>query len=115
MDERMMARGVGLISLGAGLAMLAMTRRSAAVIGMPAHPQIVRYFGVRDLILGAGLASGRAPHRWVQARMVADTSDAALLATGLIAGTFERRKAALGIGVAAGFGAFGYWLAGRLQ
>ena len=115
MDERTMARGLGLLSLGAGVGFLAAPRQSARLVGLDGYPQIARFLGLRDLVVGVGLASGRAPRAWVQARMVADTADAVMLATGLVTGAFDRRKAALGIGVAAGFSGFSCWLAGRLR
>jgi hypothetical protein len=115
MDDHRLARQIGLLSLGAGLGMLAAPVRVARLLGMGEHRQIVRYLGVRDLVIGAGLTSGHAPRWWVQARLIADVTDAAMLVTGLVTGAFDRRKAALGIGVAAGFSGLGYWLAGRLR
>jgi hypothetical protein len=115
MDERTIARGVGGLSLGLGLAMTVAPARAAELTGMTGARPLVRFLGARDLVIGAGLVSGRAPRSWAQARAVADTADAAMLATGLVSGTFDRPRAALGIGVAATFGALGFWLAGRLR
>src|SRR5436190_2202008 len=103
MDDHKLARQIGLLSLGVGLGMLAASGRTARLLGMGEHREIVRYLGARDLVIGAGLVSGRAPRRWVQARMVADMTDTVMLATGLVTGAFDRRKAVLGIGVAVGF------------
>jgi hypothetical protein len=115
MDDHKLARQIGLLSLGVGLGMLAAPGQTARLLGMGEHRQIVRYLGVRDFVIGAGLVSKRAPRRWVQARMVADIGDAAMLATGMVTGAFDPRKAVLGIGVATGFSGLGYWLAGRLR
>jgi hypothetical protein len=114
MDERTLVRGFGLLSLGAGIALLAAPGLGARLFGMGERQQIARYLGLRDLVVGAGLVSGRAPRRWVQARMVADAADAVMLATGLASGAFDRR-ALPGIGVAVGFSGLSFWLAQRLR
>ena len=115
MDDYRLARQIGLLSLGVGLGMLAAPGQTARLLGMGEHRQIVRYLGARDLVIGAGLVSKRAPRRWVQARMVADMGDTVLLTTGLVTGAFDRTKAVLGIGVAVAFSGLGYWLAERLR
>lgn len=114
MDGRIVARGVGVVSIGLGAMLTAAPRQASRLFGIRGYRHIVRLLGVRDLIIGVGLASGRSPRRWTHARAVADAADATLLTTGLAAGVFERRTALPGIGVALGFGALGFWLARRL-
>lgn len=115
MDEYTIAKGVGLGSLAFGVGMLAAPARAARLFGMGDRRSIVLYLAVRDLIIGLGLVSGRAPRAWVRARAVADTSDTAMLAVGLVSGAFDRRRAALGVALATGFSALGFWLVGRLR
>ena len=47
--------------------MLAAPRQSARLIGLEGYPRIVRYFGVRDLVLGAGVHDGEGDQNDAQA------------------------------------------------
>lgn len=115
MDERLIARGVGVVSIGLGAFLAGAPGPASELFGMAGYRQIVRLLGLRDLVIGAGLASGRAPRRWAIARAVADAADAAMLLGGAVAGAFSRWKVLLGIGVALGSGGLGFWLARRLR
>lgn len=111
MNEHKLARGVGLVSLGVGLALVA--ARTAKSFGMGERRELGRLLGVRDLILAAGLLRGENPASWLRARAISDATDAALLAGGAALGTFPRRRARLGCVVAASFSAFGFALIRR--
>ena len=115
MDERTIARGVGVVSIGLGLFMTVAPGAASDLFGMTGYSRIVRLLGLRDLVIGAGLLSGLAPRRWVLARAVSDTGDAAMLAGGAATGAFTRLLAVPGIGVALGFARLGFWLARRLR
>ena len=114
MDEYKLARIIGLVSLGVGLALLAAPARTAKSFGMGERPALVRFLGVRDLILAAGLLRSENPTPWLRARAVSDAADAALLAGGAASGAFPRGRAVFGFAVAAGFSALGFALARRL-
>ncbi len=114
MDEYKLTRGVGLVSLGVGLALLAAPARTVKSFGMGERPTLGRFLGVRDLILAAGLLRSENPAPWLRARAVSDATDAALLAGGAAFGTFPRGRATFGFAVAASFSAFGFALARRL-
>lgn len=114
-DERLVARGIGVVSLGLGAFMAAAPTLASRLFGMTGYRQVVCLLGLRDLIIGAGLVSGRVPRRWAIARAVADSGDAAMLIDGAVTGAFERRMAVPGVGVALGFGGLGFWLARRLR
>lgn len=114
MDERTIARGVGVVSLGLGAFMAAAPGLASDLFGMAGYRRVVRLLGLRDLVIGAGQVSGRAPRRWALARAVADSSDTVLLISGAATGAFERRMAALGIGAALGSGGLSFWLSRRL-
>ncbi|HEY8602000.1 MAG TPA: hypothetical protein VIL85_26475 [Thermomicrobiales bacterium] len=113
MDMQSIARGTGVASLGLGALMTAAPGRMSRLFGMGAYRRVVLFLGVRDLIIGTGLISGRSPRLWLRARAVADAGDAVLLAGGLYRGVFARGKAVLGIGVAIGSSTLSFWLAQR--
>jgi hypothetical protein len=115
MDEHKLAQGVGLVSLGVGLALLAAPARTAKSFGMGKRPTLGRFLGVRDLILAAGLLLSENPAPWLRARAVSDAVDAALLAGGAVFGAFPRGRAMFGFAVATSFSAFGFALARRLD
>lgn len=114
MDEYKLARGVGLVSLGVGLALLATPTRTVQLFGMGERKDLGRFLGVRDLVLAAGLLRSENPALWLRARAVSDAADAALLASGAASGAFPRGRAVFGFAVAASFSAFGFALARRL-
>jgi hypothetical protein len=113
-DEYKLARMVGLVSLGVGLALLAAPARTTEGFGMGEHNELGRFLGVRDLILAAGLLYSENPASWLRARAVSDATDAALLAGGAAFGVFPRGRSMFGVAVAAGFSALGFILARRL-
>ncbi len=114
MDEDKLARGVGLVSLGIGLALLAAPAQTAKSFGMGERPTLGRFLGVHDLILATGLLRSENPVSWLRARAVSDAADAALLAGGAAFGVFPRGRSMFGVVVAAGFSALGPILARRL-
>ena len=114
MNEHKLARGVGLVSLGVGLALLAAPAWTTESFGMGKRPTLGRFLGVRDLILAAGLLRSENPVPWLRARAVSDAADAALLGGGAAFGAFPRGRSMLGAAVAASFSTFGYILARRL-
>ena len=114
MDEYKLARGVGLVSLGVGLALIAAPARTTESFGMGERKELGRFLGVRDLILAAGLLRSENPAPWLRARAISDAADAALLAGGAAFCVFPRDRSMLGVLVAAGFIAFGFILAQRL-
>ena len=114
MDEYKLERGVGLVSLGVGLALLAAPARTTKSFGMGERKELGRFLGVRDLILAAGLLRSENPAPWLRARAISDAADAALLAGDAALGASPRGRSMLGVAVAASFSAFGFALARRL-
>ena len=114
-DEQAIARGVGVVSIGLGIFLAAVPDRASLLLGMDGYRQIVLALGLRDLVIGAGLVSGRVPRLWVIARAVSDAADAVMLVGGATTGAFSRRMAVPGIGVALSSSGLGFWLSRRLR
>ena len=91
-----LVRAVGWVSVGFGVASLAAPRLVAAVFGFGDRPGMVRALGVRDVVLGTGLARSRDPLPWMRARLAAELGDTALLAEGTRTGAFHRLRSAPG-------------------
>ena len=79
-----LALGLGLFSLGLGLAEVLAPRALARAIGMPnASPAVLRSFGAREI--GAGIAILNEPDRaaWMWSRVGGDAVDLSYLASGM--------------------------------
>lgn len=114
MDTRSFTLGAGVASLGLGTLMAALPERMGRLLGMGGNERLVLLLGVRDLIIGTGLVSGRSSRLWLRGRAVADAVDVLILLGGMYTGAFARNKAVLGIAVATGSSTFSFWLARRL-
>jgi hypothetical protein len=76
------AGALGWFSLVLGLAEVFAPRRLAGVIGT-GRPQVVRSYGLRELVAGIGILSGRGTRFWLWGRVVGDALDIATLACAL--------------------------------
>jgi hypothetical protein len=115
-DEHKLAGGIGWLSIGVGLALIAAPKLTVRAFGMGDRPNLGRFLGVRDLVIGAGLLSRQenlAP--WLRARAVSDAGDATLLLAGALSGAFPRGRAMFGFAVASAFSVLGFALARRLE
>ena len=63
-----LAAGVGLVSLGIGLALSFAPDRTAALIGWGERVRLARVIGAADMGIGLGLLLGRRPSEWMGAR-----------------------------------------------
>ena len=115
MDEHGLARALGWVSVGVGLAAVAAPGPLMKAIGLGDRPNLGRFLGVRDLVLGTGLLRGQNTAAWCRARGVADALDVALIVGGAAAGAFRRDRAQIGVATGAGFSALSFWLARRLE
>jgi hypothetical protein len=115
MDEHGLARVVGRVPLGLGLALVASPARTVKRLGMGERPNLGRLLGARDLVLGAGLLRGQSEATWLRARGLADALDAALILGGLSLGVFPKGRAPVGFASATGFAILSFLLARRLD
>jgi hypothetical protein len=115
MDEHGLARVLGWVSIGVGLAALAAPGPLMKAIGLGDRPNLGRILGVRDLVLGAGLLRGQNTTGWCRVRGIADALDVVLIIGGAATGAFRRDRAPIGVATGAGFSALSFWLARRLE
>jgi hypothetical protein len=115
MDEHGLVRALGWVSIGVGLAAVAAPGPLMKAIGLGTRPNLGRFIGVRDLVLGMGLLRGPNPAVWCRARGIADALDVALIIGGAAAGAFRRDRAPIGVATGASFSALSFWLARRLE
>ena len=111
MDERGLARMLGWVSIGIGLAAVAAPGPLMKAIGLGDRPNLGRFLGWRDLVLGTGLLRGQNTAAWCRARGIADAQDVALIIGGAATGAFRRDRAPIGVASGAGFSALSFWLA----
>ncbi len=81
---------------------------------MGERPNLGRFLGARDLVLGAGLLRGESLAPWFHARTISDAGDAALLIGGAASGVFPRGQAMVGLTVATTLSVSSFALARRL-
>ena len=106
---------VGWVSVGIGLAAVAVPGPLMKAIGLGDRPNLGRLIGARDLVLGTGLLRGQNTAAWCLTRGIADARDVALIIGGAASGAFRRDRAPIGVASGAGFSALSFWLARRLE
>ncbi|AWI53100.1 transcriptional regulator [Aquabacterium olei] len=96
-----LARGLGWFSIALGTAELLRPAPAARLTGMRSQPRLIRAFGAREIVTGAGLLLARNPAPWLWARVAGDVLDVA--AVGYDArDTFQRRRVPARTGVTLG-------------
>jgi uncharacterized membrane protein len=88
--ERRLAKGLGWLSIGLGMAQLLAPRAISRATGVPDHPLLMRTIGVREIAAGVGILSQRQPANWLWTRVAGDAMDLALL--GMAAGSPGTRR-----------------------
>jgi hypothetical protein len=111
MDDHRVARILGWVTIGAGLSLCAAPGPLMNAFGMGERPNLGRFLGARDLVLGAGILWGQNVGAWVRGRGIADALDGALILGGAATGAFRRDRALIGLAAAAGSSALSSWLA----
>lgn len=100
-----LVRGIGLFSLGLGVAELVAPGRITRTFGLEGKENLIRAFGAREIAGGIGtLSINPQPALW--ARFAGDVMDAATVALGTRHEDEEKRRNAwIGVGAAVGFAA----------
>lgn len=81
-----LARMLGWLSIGLGVAELLAPRRVGRAVGMDERRGLVRLYGGREIVQGLGILFARDPAPWVLARVAGDMLDAGTVAAGSRAG-----------------------------
>jgi uncharacterized membrane protein len=76
-------RSLGWFSVGLGVAELLAPQALGRMIGVGNQSTVLRMCGVREIVSGVGLLSGRAPATFAMSRVVGDVMDLALLGASL--------------------------------
>jgi len=76
-------RSLGWFSVGLGMAQILAPRALGRMIGVGNRSTVLRMCGVREIVSGVGLLSGRAPATFAMSRVVGDVMDFALLGASL--------------------------------
>ncbi len=76
-------RSLGWFSLGLGVAELLAPKTVGRMIGVGDQSTLLRMCGMREVVSGVGLLSGRAPTTFAMSRVVGDVMDLALLGASL--------------------------------
>ena len=76
-----LATGLGLFSVGLGLAELLATRPLCRAIGLEGRETLVRAYGARELATGVAILMSHDPTPWIYGRVGGDALDLATMAT----------------------------------
>jgi uncharacterized membrane protein len=80
MNEKQLARALGLFSIGIGVAELVLPRTLGHAIGIKrVHRGALQALGAREIASGLGILSGRKPAGWLWSRVAGDILDLSLL------------------------------------
>lgn len=93
-DDRQLGQILGWFSVGLGLAELLAPRAFGRAVGVGDHPALVRMLGARQVVIGLGMLSERAPGNWAWARVAGDAMDLALLGAAASAPDADPRRIA---------------------
>ncbi len=97
MDERQIARGLGWLSIGLGLAEVAMPRKMANALGVAGGERLIRVFGLREIASGVMILSQNRRAPWLWARVAGDALDIGALG---VAMRSSNRRGAVGAAIA---------------
>ncbi len=101
-DPHQIARALGWFSVALGVAELALPRGVGHAAGIGPRSVVLRACGARELAAGLGILAGRDPQPWLWSRVLGDSMDLALLATGLRPGNRHRVRASTALALVAG-------------
>jgi hypothetical protein len=95
MNDQQIARALGWFSIGLGLSEIAAPEKVGEAAGVDSRPELLRWFGVRELATGIGILARRRRGPWLWARVAGDLLDLAVLGTGFKGSSQQRRRAAM--------------------
>lgn len=113
--DRWLATGLGLFSLGLGLAEVVAPGPVAAATGMKHRPFLLRAFGLREVLSGAAILASRKPAVALWSRVLGDAFDLGMMASDLLSPRRGRGRLALATAAVAGVTALDVLAAVRLS
>jgi hypothetical protein len=109
-----LAQGLGWFSIGLGVAELVAPRHLARFLGMEGRDDLIRTYGVREVVTGVGILSQDDPTPWMWARVGGDALDLGTLAMGLGRDNPQRTNVGLAMAAVAGVTALDVYCARAL-
>lgn len=109
------AAGLGLFSIGLGLAEVIAPRHVNGLVGIrdPRRARITRALGARKIVTGLGVLTRRRPGPWLWARVAGDVVDLALLGAAFASTRARGGRIATAIGAVLGVGVLDVLVASR--
>jgi len=92
---RATAIGLGIFSIGLGLAELFAPRRMARATGLVGRETLLQAYGVREIASGIALLAAEDPAPWLWARVAGDALDVSTLGAVVAGGDSKRAKHAV--------------------
>ena len=83
MDMEKTVKLIGWVSLAIGAAEILSNRRLSHSLGLEDKRDLLKSYGVREIVSGVGILSNRHPTRWMWGRVAGDVADMATLAPAL--------------------------------
>ncbi len=83
MKKSNVARGLGWFSIGLGLTEIIAGRKLAKSLGLEHRTTLIRLFGLREIVSGVLVLTGRHTAPWLWLRVAGDALDLGVLATAL--------------------------------
>lgn len=96
------ARGLGWFSLALGVTEVTCGDALARWLGMPRAGALVRAYGVREIVQGAGILGSQDPTPWIWARVAGDGLDIATVLPGLTSDPRHRANVLFALGALGG-------------
>jgi hypothetical protein len=109
-----LSQGLGWFSIGLGVAELVAPGNLARFLGMDGREELIRAYGVREVVTGVGILSQRDPTPWMWGRVGGDALDLGTLAIGLGRDNPQRTNVGLAIAAVAGVTALDVYCARAL-
>lgn len=83
MDVEKTVKLIGWVSLAIGAAEILSNRAVTRSLGLEDKRDLIKSYGVREIVSGIGILSTRHPTRWMWGRVAGDVADVATLAPAL--------------------------------
>lgn len=83
MDVEKTVKLIGWVSLAIGTAEILTNRRLSRSLGLEDKRDLLKSYGVREIVSGVGILSNRHPTKWMWGRVAGDVADIATLTPAL--------------------------------